>query len=160
MESIVLGGGCFWGLEKLFGEFEGVVETSVGYAGGEESEAMYSVVKTGKTPHVEAVQVSFDPEKTSLTKVLEYFFRIHDPTTLDRQGNDIGTQYRSVIFYKNEQQKKISEEVISKVRSEGFWQGEIVTSLEPFATYFLAEDYHQKYLEKNPAGYTCHFYRK
>jgi methionine-S-sulfoxide reductase len=160
MDYIIIAGGCFWGMEKLFSELTGVVETSVGYAGGREDEGLYPIVKTGKTNHAEAIKVKYDKEVISLAKVLEFFFRIHDPTTLNSQGNDIGSQYRSVIFYQNDDQKKVIEEVIKKVDESGFWSEPIVTAIEKESTYILAEDYHQKYLDKNPNGYTCHFFRK
>lgn len=156
---IILGGGCFWGLEKLLSDLKGVTLTSVGYAGGDLKSPGYNDVKTGDTGHVESVKVEFDENVLSFKDLLHFFFRIHDPTTVDRQGNDVGTQYRSVIFYNTEEQKKESLEVISEVNSGGRFDGVIATAVEKEREYYLAEDYHQKYIDKNPAGYTCHFIR-
>jgi methionine-S-sulfoxide reductase len=159
MDEIVLAGGCFWGMEDLFRTFEGVLDTKVGYAGGDESKATYDFVKTGKTGHAEALWVRYDPSKTSLEAILKYFFKIHDPTTLNRQGNDIGTQYRSAIFYTNDQQKEIAGSVIDKIDKAKVWKSKIITVLEPLKSFTPAEEYHQNYLQKNPRGYTCHFER-
>jgi len=159
MEEIVLAGGCFWGIQDLFRKQVGVIETDVGYAGGDASQAKYEFVKTGSTGHAEALRVRFDTSKTNLENILKYFFKIHDPTTLDRQGNDIGTQYRSAIFYSDDRQKDIASYVIEKLEQENIWKKKIVTQLEKLESYTLAEDYHQDYLQKNPRGYTCHFER-
>jgi methionine-S-sulfoxide reductase len=159
MEEIVLAGGCFWGMEELFRKQEGVVSTEVGYAGGAASEATYEFVKTGKTAHAEALRVRFDTSKTNLETILRYFFKIHDPTTLDRQGNDIGSQYRSAIFYANENQRVLGASLIDQLEDTKIWKRKIVTKLEPLTSFTLAEDYHQDYLQKNPGGYTCHFER-
>jgi peptide methionine sulfoxide reductase msrA/msrB len=154
-----LAGGCFWGLEKLLGEIPGVVETRVGYSGGFDLKAGYEDVKTGKTGHAESVQVLFDPKIVSFEKVLKVFFSIHDPTTTNRQGNDIGTQYRSAIFFHDEEQKKVAEKVIALVNASKKWKAPVVTQVERFGGFALGEDEHQKYLSKNPNGYTCHFNR-
>lgn len=159
MEEVVLAGGCFWGMEELFRKFEGVVHTEVGYAGGDPDKAQYDYVKTGTTGHAEALLIRFDVSQTNLEKILTYFFKIHDPTTLNRQGNDIGTQYRSVIFYKDENQKEVSAQLISKLEKAKVYQGNIKTTLEPLLTFTPAEEYHQDYLQKHPNGYTCHFER-
>jgi methionine-S-sulfoxide reductase len=127
--------------------------------GGNVKNPKYELVKTGTTGHAEVVQVKFDPKKVSLESLLKYFFRLHDPTTVNRQGNDVGTQYRSVIFYANEQQKQTAEKVITKVDKSGKWKSKVVTQVVPAGEYTLAEDYHQDYLQKNPKGYTCHFLR-
>lgn len=155
-----LAGGCFWGVEELLQTTPGVIETQVGYSGGAVDKATYEIVKTGTTGHAEAVQVLFDPTKTSYEKILFEFFRLHDPTTLNRQGNDVGTQYRSTIFYANEEQRKLAEKVKEKVAKSGHWKKPVVTEIVPFKTFWRAEDYHQKYLDKNPGGYTCHFVRE
>lgn len=159
VETVVLAGGCFWGMEDLLRKFPGVVETEVGYSGGSKESAKYTDVKTGKTGHAEAVQVKFDPSKTTLAKILEYYFKIHDPTTMNRQGNDTGTQYRSVIFTNSPTQKQIAEEVKLKIDQSKKWKSPIVTKIEPLTGFVAAEDYHQDYLVKNPNGYTCHYVR-
>lgn len=160
LQTVTLAGGCFWGLEKLMAELPGVAETRVGYSGGKNLQATYDDVKTGSTGHAEVVQVLYDPAKTSLENILLSFFRLHDPTTLNRQGNDVGTQYRSAIFFNNEGEKKIAQKVIARVDASKKWKGKVVTRLEPFSGFVLGEDYHQKYLQKNPNGYTCHYDRK
>jgi methionine-S-sulfoxide reductase len=159
MEEVVLAGGCFWGMEELFRKQEGIVETVVGYAGGDTDKATYDFVKTGRTGHAEALRVVYDSSKTDLETVLKYFFKIHDPTTLNRQGNDIGSQYRSAIFYADEKQKERAQSVIEKTEKAGVWKKQIVTRLEPLSSFTPAEEYHQDYLQKNPGGYTCHFER-
>ncbi|MGH1468594.1 MAG: peptide-methionine (S)-S-oxide reductase MsrA [Bdellovibrionales bacterium] len=158
-DYIVLGGGCFWGLEKLLSDLDGVTSTSVGYAGGGLKNPEYNEVKTGETGHVESVRVEFDNTLISFKDLLHFFFRVHDPTTSDRQGNDVGTQYRSVIFYNTDEQKEESQEVISEVNAGDRFEGVVVTAVEKEREYYLAEDYHQKYIDKNPSGYTCHFIR-
>lgn len=152
-------GGCFWGLEDLFRKIPGVIETQVGYTGGKTDHATYEQVKKGHTGHAESVQILFDPKKTSYEKILVEFFRMHDPTTENRQGNDIGTQYRSAIFYHDAEQKRIAEAVKSKVERSGKWKKPIVTQIAQEHEFWRAEDYHQKYLEQQPNGYTCHFVR-
>jgi methionine-S-sulfoxide reductase len=136
-----------------------VVDTSVGYAGGELKNPTYSDVKTGETNYVESVKVVYDETAVTFKNLLNFFFRIHDPTTENRQGNDVGTQYRSVVFYSSENQRKEALEVIEEVNKSGRFGSQVVTRVEPETTYYLAEEYHQKYLDKNPNGYTCHFIR-
>jgi peptide methionine sulfoxide reductase msrA/msrB len=154
-----LAGGCFWGVEELIRKLPGVIETRAGYTGGFSDHPTYSDVKTGKTGHAESVEVVFDPRKISYEEILKYFFRLHDPTTLNRQGNDRGTQYRSAIFYHNEEQKKIALQVKETVDRSKKWKSPIITEVVPATRFFPAEEYHQKYLEKNPNGYTCHYLR-
>jgi peptide-methionine (S)-S-oxide reductase len=151
-KKTVLGGGCFWGLQDLIRAQPGVLKTRVGYSGGQVTEPTYE----NHAGHAEVVEIEYDPDKTSFRKMLNFFFQIHDPTTLNRQGNDVGTSYRSVIFYRNEEEKKEAEDFIAIVNKSGRWKGPVVTSLEPFEKFYLAEDYHQDYLQKNPGGYTCH----
>ena len=147
MEIAVLALGCFWGPEKKFGKIEGIVETEVGYCGGKMPNVTYKEVCTGQTDHAEVVKLTFDSKKISYEKILEYFFEFHDPTTLNRQGPDIGTQYRSEIFYNNDEQKKISNSVIEKLNKK--FNSKIVTKISENKNYTRAEEYHQKYLEKN-----------
>ncbi len=159
-ETATLAGGCFWGMEDLLRKIPGVVDTWVGYTGGNTERPRYEDVKTGNTGHAEAVQVVFDPSKTNYEKILIEFFKMHDPTTANRQGNDVGTQYRSAIFYHDEAQRKAAVQMKVRVDKSGAWKKPVVTEILPFAAFFKAEDYHQDYLEKNPGGYTCHFTRK
>ncbi|MGY3805143.1 peptide-methionine (S)-S-oxide reductase MsrA [Pigmentibacter ruber] len=159
-ELATLAGGCFWGVEELFSKLEGVVATRVGYTGGLIENPTYDLVKLGTSGHAEAVQIEFLPEKISFEKILEYFFRLHDPTTLNQQGNDKGTQYRSAIFYHSELQKKNAEHVKKNVTDSKKWQRPIVTEIVPFVKFYLAEEFHQQYLKKNPNGYNCHYLRK
>ena len=147
MEIAVLALGCFWGPEKKFGKIEGIVETEVGYCGGKMPNVTYKEVCSGETDHAEVVKLIFDSKKISYEKILEYYFEFHDPTTLDRQGPDIGTQYRSEIFYINDEQKKISYSVLYKLNKK--FNSKIVTKISEKKNYTKAEDYHQKYLEKN-----------
>jgi len=158
-ETAILAGGCFWGMEDLLRKVTGITATEVGYTGGQLANPRYADVKTGKTGHAEAIRVEFEPGKISYREVLSYFFRMHDPTTLNRQGNDIGTQYRSAIFYLSEEQKKTAEEVKREVDLSGKWRRPVVTEVVPASTFYPAEDFHQDYLEKNPGGYTCHYLR-
>lgn len=155
-DEIVLAGGCFWGMEELFRHQAGVLDTECGYAGGENDHPTYQ----NHPGHAEALLVVFDTAKTSLLHLLDFFFRMHDPTTLNRQGNDIGTSYRSAIFYKDEAQKQIAEAMIQRVNASGMWRNPVVTTLEPLTTFWPAEDYHQDYLQQRPNGYTCHYVRK
>lgn len=155
-----LAGGCFWGVEELIRKLAGVIETEVGYTGGKVDSPIYEVVKKGQTGHAEAIQIKFDPKKISYEEILNYFFRLHDPTTLNRQGNDIGTQYRSAIFYHDDEQKKIAEKVKDRVDKSGKWKSKVVTEIVPASKFYPAEGYHQDYLQKNPGGYTCHFLRE
>ncbi len=159
IETAVVAGGCFWGVEELLRVFPGVVETEVGYAGGDDQFKTYLEVKLGNTGHAEAVRVYFDTTKTNLKNIYKHFFRLHDPTTLNQQGNDIGSQYRSVIFYFDDAQKKAAQEVIDQINKSGIWDKPIVTELAPYKNFYTAEEYHQDYLQKNPGGYTCHFLR-
>lgn len=152
MEKAYLAGGCFWGLEDLMRTIPGVLDTEAGYTGGENENPTYE----HHPGHAEALEVTYDPEITSYQKILDFFFQIHNPTTLNRQGNDVGTSYRSAIFYQNEEEKQIAEDMIRIVNESGRWKDGVVTTLEPFKAFYPAEDYHQDYLEKNPGGYTCH----
>ena len=147
MEIAVLGLGCFWGPEKKFGKIEGIIETEVGYCGGKTPNTTYKEVCTGTTDHAEVVKLTFDPQKISYEKIIEYFFEFHDPTTLNRQGPDIGTQYRSEIFYGNNEQKNISFLMIDKLNKK--FGSKIVTQVSEIKNYTKAEEYHQKYLDKN-----------
>lgn len=158
-EIATLAGGCFWGMEDIIRNIPGVSNTTVGYTGGSVENPTYNIVKLGTTNHAESVQVEFDPDKLSYADLLGYFFRMHDPTTLNQQGNDKGTQYRSVIFYHSPDQKKTAEEVIKKIEASKKWPKPIVTQLIQASEFYPAEDYHQDYLKKNPGGYTCHWLR-
>ncbi len=158
-QTACLAGGCFWGMEELVRQIPGVLATEVGYCGGEASTAAYEEVKTGRTGHAESLKVMFDPNLLTYRHLLFEFFRMHNPTTPNRQGNDRGTPYRSVIFYLNETQQNIAQEVILSVDASGEWQSEIVTEVVPFKAFFRAEEYHQQYLKKHPGGYTCHYLR-
>jgi peptide methionine sulfoxide reductase msrA/msrB len=159
LEVATLAGGCFWGMEELVRQIPGVRETGVGYTGGDLANATYEQVKKGTTGHAEAVQIVFDPKKLSYADLLLAFFRMHDPTTVDRQGGDAGTQYRSAIFYCGEEQRRVAEAVREQVNASGKWKRPLVTQIVPARDFWKAEDYHQKYLVKNPGGYTCHFMR-
>lgn len=159
-ETATLAGGCFWGMEDLLRAQPGVTDIDVGYTGGQTENAVYESVKTGATGHAEAVQITFDPTKTSFENILLFFFKIHDPTTENRQGNDVGSQYRSAIFYHDEKQKEIAEKIKDRVEKSGAWKKPVVTQIVPFTKWWRAEAFHQDYLQKNPGGYTCHFIRK
>jgi len=154
-----LAGGCFWGMEDILRKIPGVLETRVGYAGGSTKNPTYRDVSRGDTGHAEAIEVVFDPARLSYEDLLGYFFRMHDPTTLNRQHNDVGTQYRSAIFYHDDEQRQVAERVKERVQRSGKWDGRIVTEIVPAGEFWAAEDYHQKYLEKHPGGYTCHYLR-
>jgi len=158
-ETAILAGGCFWGMEELFSKLDGVIETNVGYAGGSVPNPSYNVVSTGLTGHAEAIEIVFDTKKISYEKLLKFFFTIHDPTTLNRQQNDTGTQYRSAIFYLNDAQKKTAEHVIAQAEKSGVFKKKITTEITKAGKFYAAETYHQNYLEKNPYGYTCHHVR-
>jgi len=158
-EVALLAGGCFWGMEEILRDIPGVIETEVGYTGGTTSGATYEQVKTGRTGHAESIRVVFDPSVLSYEDLLGYFFRMHDPTTMNQQGNDVGTQYRSTIFYTDESQRRVAEAVKARVEASGRWKRPIVTQIVPATEFWPAEGYHQDYLEKNPGGYTCHFLR-
>jgi len=155
----VLAGGCFWGVEELFRKLPGIINVENGYSGGEIKNPNYEIVKTGLSNHAEAVQITYNPEEISYIDILKFFFQIHDPTTKNQQGNDIGTQYRSAIFYSNQKEKAIAQNLIKELNEAKIYKKDIVTNLEEFARFYLAEDYHQDYLEKNPNGYNCHFIR-
>lgn len=150
-----IAGGCFWGMEDLFRTRKGIKDTEVGYIGGENDNPTYK----NHPGHAEGIELTYDPTETSFTEILDYFYRVHDPTTVDRQGNDRGASYRSAIFFQNEEEKKQSEEMIELVDASNRWPSKIVTTLEPYSKFWPAEDYHQDYLVKNPNGYTCHFER-
>lgn len=152
IKKAYLSGGCFWGMEELFRKVSGVIETEAGYTGGKNENPTYE----NHTGHAEALEVTYDDEKISFKQILDFFFTIHNPTTLNRQGNDIGDSYRSAIFYQNEEEKKEAENFIQIVNDSGKWKDSVVTTLEPFTKFWPAEDYHQDYLKKNPGGYTCH----
>ncbi len=145
-------GGCFWGLQDLIRSQPGVVKTQVGYTGGQNDNPTYE----NHPGHAEAVEIEYDPEQTTYKKLLDFFFQIHNPTTLNQQGNDVGTSYRSAIFYGNDEEKKEAEEFIKIVNDSQRWDNPVVTTLEPFKAFYPAEEYHQDYLVKNPGGYTCH----
>jgi peptide methionine sulfoxide reductase msrA/msrB len=158
-QTAILAGGCFWGMEEILRKIPGVVETEVGYTGGALPNATYPDVKTGRTGHAESIRIVFDPDRLPYEDLLGVFFRMHDPTTVNRQGNDIGTQYRSAIFYADEGQRRTAEAVKARVDASGKWKRPIVTEIVKAGEFWPAEDYHQDYLEKNPGGYTCHFLR-
>ncbi len=154
IEVTTLGGGCFWCLEAVYDQLKGVTDVVSGYAGGHVPSPTYKQVCTGTTGHAEVVQITFDNEIISFADLLDVFFTIHDPTTLNRQGNDIGTQYRSAIFYHSDEQKRIAEEKIRQLEAQKLWNDPIVTQIEPIDTFYPAEDYHQEYFANNPdAGY-------
>ncbi|SEP98476.1 peptide-methionine (S)-S-oxide reductase MsrA [Thalassovita taeanensis] len=154
-ERAVLAGGCFWGMQDLIRRLPGVLRTRVGYTGGDVPNATYRNHGT----HAEGIEIIFDPDKTTYRRVLEVFFQIHDPTTLNRQGNDLGLSYRSAIYYADEAQKAEAEETIADVNASGLWPGRVVTEVEPVGAFWEAEPEHQDYLERLPNGYTCHFVR-
>jgi peptide-methionine (S)-S-oxide reductase len=154
-ERAILAGGCFWGMQQLVRRLPGVVSTRVGYSGGDVKNATYRSHGT----HAEAIEITFDSSQTSFRDLLEFFFQIHDPTTLNRQGNDRGTSYRSAIFYTSEEQRRIAEDTIADIEASGLWPGKVVTKLSPAGDFWEAEREHQDYLERHPNGYTCHFVR-
>lgn len=158
IEIALLAGGCFWGVEDLLRKVPGIVSTEVGYTGGQTEQPVYIQVKTGTTGHAEAVEIKFDSSKITYGEILDHFFQLHDPTTPNQQGNDIGTQYRSAIFFLSEKQKQIAEAKIKEWQPK--WKKPIVTEVVKASKFFSAEEYHQDYLIKNPGGYTCHYYRK
>lgn len=151
-KKIVLAGGCFWGMEDLIRKQPGVIATQVGYTGGKVKNPTYE----NHEGHAEAVEIEYDEKITSYKNLLDFFFQIHNPATLNQQGNDVGTSYRSAIFYANEEEKKEAENFIDLVNKSKRWKDPVVTSLEPLGVFYPAEDYHQDYLQKNPLGYTCH----
>ena len=154
-EVATLAGGCFWCVEAVFDDLKGVMSVESGYSGGNVSNPTYEQVCTGRTGHAEAVRITFDPDEVSYKDLLRVFFTVHDPTTLNRQGNDVGTQYRSAIFYHDESQKQIAEEVRKEIQSENIWDSPIVTEISPFKTFYKAEDYHQEYFANNPNQPYC-----
>jgi len=154
-DKAIFAGGCFWGMQDLFRKQPGVLATRVGYAGGDVSNATYRHHGT----HAEAIEIVFDPEQTSYRNLLEFLFQIHDPTTRNRQGNDVGTSYRSAIFALDDEQRRIAEETIAEVDTSGLWPGKVVTEVAPAGPFWEAEPEHQDYLERYPNGYTCHFVR-
>ena len=158
-EIATLAGGCFWGMEDLIRDIPGVLDTEVGYTGGHTDNATYQDVRTGSTGHAESIQIAFDPNQVSYEAILAFFFRMHDPTTKNRQGNDVGSQYRSAIFYHSDAQKETAERVKKAVDASGKWKKPIVTEIVPAGSFWPAEGYHQDYLEKHPDGYTCHYLR-
>jgi peptide-methionine (S)-S-oxide reductase len=154
-ERAIFAGGCFWGMQDLLRRYPGVISTRVGYTGGDVPNATYRKHGT----HAEAIEILFDPRTISYRRLLEFFFQIHDPTTLNRQGNDVGASYRSAIFYTSEEQKRIADETIADVNYSGLWPGKVVTRVAPAGPFWEAEPEHQDYLERYPNGYTCHFIR-
>ena len=154
-ERAVLAGGCFWGMQDLIRRQPGVLTTRVGYTGGHVANATYR----NHAGHAEAIEIIFDPAKTSFRQILEFFFQIHDPTTLDRQGNDRGSSYRSAIFYTSDEQRRVAEDTIADVEASGLWPGKVVTEVAKVSDFWEAEPEHQDYLERIPNGYTCHFIR-
>jgi peptide-methionine (S)-S-oxide reductase len=154
-EKAILAGGCFWGMQDLIRKRPGVISTRVGYTGGDVENATYS----NHEGHAEAIEITFDPEQTSFRDLLEFFFQVHDPTTLDRQGNDVGSSYRSGIFYLNDEQKREAEDTIADVEASGLWPGKVVTEVTAAGPFWEAEPEHQNYLQRYPNGYTCHFPR-
>ncbi|KAI3593010.1 Peptide-methionine (S)-S-oxide reductase MsrA [Cupriavidus sp. U2] len=154
-ETAILAGGCFWGMQDLLRRYPGVLTTRVGYTGGDVPNATYRNHGT----HAEGIEIVFDPKQISYRQILEFFFQIHDPTTKNRQGNDIGTSYRSAIFYLDDEQKKVAEQTAADVDASGLWPGKVVTEIAPAGPFWEAEPEHQDYLERIPNGYTCHFIR-
>ncbi|MGQ4276539.1 peptide-methionine (S)-S-oxide reductase MsrA [Pseudidiomarina sp. E22-M8] len=154
-QQITLGGGCFWCIEGAFKQVRGVLKAESGYAGGQRANPTYEQVCAGETGHAEVVQITFDPQALSIREVLEIFFALHDPTQFNRQGNDVGTQYRSAIFYQSEEQRLAAEDIIAEMREEDTWEDEIVTELEPLEKFWPAEDYHENYVERNPQNAYC-----
>ena len=154
-ERAILAGGCFWGMQDLIRKLPGVISTRVGYTGGDVPNATYRNHGT----HAEAIEIKFDPSQTTYRRLLEFFFQIHDPTTLNRQGNDRGTSYRSAIYFTSDQQKAVALDTIADVDASGLWPGKVVTEVEPAGYFWEAEPEHQNYLERIPHGYTCHFPR-
>ncbi len=154
-ERAVLAGGCFWGMQDLIRRYSGVISTRVGYSGGDVPNATYRNHGT----HAEAIEIIFDPQKISYRELLEFFFQIHDPSTRNRQGNDVGMSYRSAIFYTSEEQKQVALDTIADVDASGLWPGKVVTEVAPVGDFWQAEPEHQDYLERYPNGYTCHFVR-
>ncbi|WP_404985948.1 peptide-methionine (S)-S-oxide reductase MsrA [Chryseobacterium sp. M5] len=154
-KKVYIAGGCFWGMEDLFRKQKGIVDTEVGYIGGENENPTYR----NHPGHAEGIELTYNPDETNFREILDYFYRIHDPSTVDRQGNDRGSSYRSAIFFQNEEEKETAKEIIDIVDKSGKWNGKVVTTLEPYTKFWPAEPEHQDYLERIPNGYTCHFER-
>ena len=154
-ETAILAGGCFWGMQDLLRSFPGVLSTRVGYTGGDVANATYRNHGT----HAEAIEITFDPRMISYRQILEYFFQLHDPTTRNRQGNDVGMSYRSAIFYLDDEQKRVAQDTVADVDASGLWPGKVVTQIAPAGPFWEAEPEHQDYLQHHPDGYTCHFIR-
>jgi methionine-S-sulfoxide reductase len=154
-KKAILAGGCFWGMQELIRKQPGVISTRVGYTGGANANATYR----NHPGHAEAVEITYDPEQTDYRALLEFFFQIHDPTTKNRQGNDVGTSYRSAIFYVDDEQKHVALDTIADVEASGLWPGKVVTEVTPAGDFWEAEPEHQDYLQHYPSGYTCHFVR-
>ncbi|WP_212624845.1 peptide-methionine (S)-S-oxide reductase MsrA [Pseudomonas sp. PP3] len=154
-ETAILAGGCFWGMQDLLRRYPGVISTRVGYSGGDVPNATYRNHGT----HAEAIEIVFDPAQISYRQILEFFFQIHDPSTQNRQGNDVGTSYRSAIYYLSEEQQRVALDTVEDVDASGLWPGKVVTEIEPAGAFWEAEPEHQDYLERLPEGYTCHFIR-
>jgi peptide-methionine (S)-S-oxide reductase len=155
VETAILAGGCFWGMQDLIGKRSGVISTRVGYTGGDTPNATYR----NHGSHAEAIEIRFDPDQLSYRDLLEFFFQVHDPTTKNRQGNDVGASYRSAIFYTSDEQRRIAEDTIADVNASGLWPGPVVTEVTPAGPFWEAEPEHQNYLERYPDGYTCHVVR-
>jgi peptide-methionine (S)-S-oxide reductase len=155
LKKAYIAGGCFWGMEDLFRVRKGIVATEVGYIGGQNLNPTYR----NHPGHAEGIELTYDPAEVSFSEILDYFYRIHNPTTIDRQGNDRGASYRSAIFFQNEEEKSVAQEIIAIVDGSGKWEGKTVTTLEPYSTFWPAEPEHQDYLVRVPNGYTCHFER-
>ena len=154
-ETAILAGGCFWGMQDLIRKLPGVISTRVGYTGGDIPNATYR----NHANHAEAIEIIFHPDQLSYRDLLEFFFQVHDPTTMNRQGNDVGASYRSAIFYLTEEQRVVAEDTIADVDASGLWPGKVVTEVTPAGSFWEAEPEHQDYLERNPHGYTCHYVR-
>lgn len=159
LDTATLAGGCFWGMQEILRAVPGVAATTVGYTGGRTEHPVYEEVKTGATGHAESIEIKFDPAKVSYGAILDMFFKMHDPTTPGRQGNDVGSQYRSAIFYHGEAQKKEAEAAVNRAKTSGLWKKPITTEITPAVKFWPAEAYHQDYLKKHPGGYTCHYIR-
>ncbi len=155
LKKAYIAGGCFWGMEDLFRVRPGIKDTQVGYLGGSNDNPTYA----NHPGHAEGLEIIYDPAETSYSELLDYFYRVHDPRTMNRQGNDIGESYRSAIFIQDKEEEETAKDIIKVVEDSGRWQGKVVTTLEPFTKFWPAEEYHQDYLVKNPNGYTCHFER-
>ncbi len=155
LETVTLGGGCFWCLEAIYNELKGIIKVESGYSGGTIPNPTYEQVCTGTTGHAEVIQITYNPSIITLKEILQIFFTMHDPTTLNRQGNDVGTQYRSIIFYHNENQKQTAEQVIKEITQARIWNNPILTQIEPYNLFYKAEEYHQEYYKKNPTQSYC-----